>query len=151
VIGVWRRYIGDVEDAFDSGAFGRFVRQRREALGITKFAAASVAGVSDTYWRTLELGKFGRIGVGTLQRVASALDVSVLDLLEAAGVDAGSGVVAELGEAWAELGSVDREALVKIARVLADARPSMAPASGVRLVAAYDREIPRSDDSDEPA
>jgi transcriptional regulator with XRE-family HTH domain len=68
-----------VSDA-TSKAFGRVVRTRREARGISQEALAAAAGIHRTYVSSIELGKV-RLGLDIAKKVADGLGVSLSELL----------------------------------------------------------------------
>jgi transcriptional regulator with XRE-family HTH domain len=63
-----------------SKLFGRVVRSRREARGISQEAFAALAGIHRTYVSSIELGKV-RLGLDIAKRVADGLGVALSDLL----------------------------------------------------------------------
>ena len=73
------------DDSFLAG-LGARVRQIRERRGMTRKAVARDADVSERYLSQLESGE-GNISIILLRRVATALDVSLLDLLTPEGED----------------------------------------------------------------
>lgn len=73
-------------DTADPAEFGRWLRAAREERGITQQVLADRAGLSRSYLSDLERGRGVRPTIPTLDRLATALGVSNLDLLWAAGV-----------------------------------------------------------------
>ena len=67
--------------------FGRVVRRRREARGLSQEELAAHAGTHRTYVSSIELGKV-RLGLDIAKKVADGLGVALSDLLaEAEGAD----------------------------------------------------------------
>lgn len=62
-------------------AIATAVRARRRALGLSRKALAARGGISERYLNLLEKGD-ANISIGVLERVATALETSVLALLE---------------------------------------------------------------------
>jgi len=62
-----------------SKRFGRVVRGRRQALGISQEAFAALAGIHRTYVSSIELGKV-RLGLDIAGKVAGGLGVALSDL-----------------------------------------------------------------------
>lgn len=60
---------------------GRRLKRLRTSQGLSQYALAKKAGVSRDYLRTLEAGESDPT-VGMLQKLARALGVSVVELLE---------------------------------------------------------------------
>jgi transcriptional regulator with XRE-family HTH domain len=63
-------------------ALGGFVRECREALGLTQEEASRAAGISKTTWQQLEWGEGARTRNLTLHKVARALHVAPAVLLD---------------------------------------------------------------------
>lgn len=63
--------------------FGEFVRTRREQLALTQTGAAVAAGLSLGQWQKIEYGRSGRPTNRTLQGIAKALHLDVLDVRRA--------------------------------------------------------------------
>jgi transcriptional regulator with XRE-family HTH domain len=63
-----------------SSAFGRVVRKRREAKGLSQEKLAALAGIHRTYVSSIELGKV-RVGLDVAKKVADGLQVSLGDLI----------------------------------------------------------------------
>lgn len=66
-----------------SKAFGRVVREQREALGLSQEALAARAGIHRTYVSSIELGKV-RVGLDIAKKVADGLAVSLGELISRA-------------------------------------------------------------------
>ena len=66
-----------------SKAFGRVVRARREARGLSQEELAALAGIHRTYVSSIELGKV-RLGLDIAKKVADGLGVTLGDLVAAA-------------------------------------------------------------------
>lgn len=62
---------------------GRRLRQTRKAQGMSQYTLATKADISREYVRLLEAGRSDPT-VGTLQKIARALGVEVIDLLRRA-------------------------------------------------------------------
>ena len=60
--------------------FGRVVRAKREALGISQEDLADRAGLHRTYVSLIERGK-RTASIATVEQLATALDVSMADLI----------------------------------------------------------------------
>ncbi len=63
-----------------SKAFGRVVRARREARGLSQEELAALAGIHRTYVSSIELGKV-RLGLDIAKKVADGLGVALGDLV----------------------------------------------------------------------
>ena len=63
-----------------SKLFGRVVRNRREARGLSQEELAARAGIHRTYVSSIELGKV-RLGLDIAKKVADGLGVTLSDLL----------------------------------------------------------------------
>lgn len=63
-----------------SKAFGRVVRSRREALGLSQEELAGRAGIHRTYISSIELGKV-RLGLEIAKKVAAGLGNVLSDLI----------------------------------------------------------------------
>ena len=61
-------------------SFGRIVRNRRDALGISQEELAVLAGIHRTYVSSLELGKV-RLGLEVAMKVAKGLGCSLSELI----------------------------------------------------------------------
>jgi len=70
-----------VSDAI-SKAFGRVVRTRREACGLSQEELAALAGIHRTYVSSIELGKV-RLGLEIAKKVALGLGVTLSELIAA--------------------------------------------------------------------
>ena len=58
------------------------VRSRREALGLTQAAAAAAAGFKwPAQWADVETGRKNNLTIVTLDKIATALDCDVRDLI----------------------------------------------------------------------
>jgi transcriptional regulator with XRE-family HTH domain len=68
-----------VSDAI-SKAFGRVVRTRREARGLSQEELAALAGIHRTYVSSIELGKV-RLGLDIAKKVADGLGVALGELV----------------------------------------------------------------------
>jgi transcriptional regulator with XRE-family HTH domain len=68
-----------VSDAI-SKAFGRVVRARREARGLSQEELAALAGIHRTYVSSIELGKV-RLGLDIAKKVADGLGIPLGDLV----------------------------------------------------------------------
>jgi transcriptional regulator with XRE-family HTH domain len=60
--------------------FGKVVRKRREASGLSQEALADLAGIHRTYISSIELGKV-RLGLEIAQKVADGLKVALSELI----------------------------------------------------------------------
>ncbi len=65
-----------------SRVFGRVVRERREAKGLSQERFAEIAGIHRTYVSAIELGKV-RLGLDAAYRVATGLGVPLSELIAA--------------------------------------------------------------------
>jgi len=65
---------------FISKSFGRVVRQKREAVGLSQEKLADDAGIHRTYVSSIELGKV-RLGLDIAKRVAVALKTPLHELI----------------------------------------------------------------------
>ena len=63
-----------------SKAFGRVVRTRREARGLSQEELAALAGIHRTYVSSIELGKV-RLGLDIAKKVADGLGLALGDLI----------------------------------------------------------------------
>ncbi len=63
-----------------SKAFGRVVRRRREALGLSQEKLAERAGIHRTYVSSIERGKV-RLGLEVAKKIAEGLDQSLSELI----------------------------------------------------------------------
>ena len=63
-----------------SKLFGRVVRGRREARGLSQEELAALAGIHRTYVSSIELGKV-RLGLEIAKKVADGLGAALSDLL----------------------------------------------------------------------
>jgi transcriptional regulator with XRE-family HTH domain len=63
-----------------SKLFGRVVRVRREARGLSQEELAAYAGIHRTYVSSIELGKV-RLGLDIAKKVADGLGAALSDLL----------------------------------------------------------------------
>jgi transcriptional regulator with XRE-family HTH domain len=71
--------LGCVSDNI-SNLFGRVVRSRRKARGLSQEEFAALAGIHRTYVSSIELGKV-RLGLDVAKKVADGLGVQLSDLL----------------------------------------------------------------------
>lgn len=71
----------------DLRSLGTYIRERRKALGMTQSQLAERLGWTQERISTMENAKYGVPAVPALGRLASALDVSLLDVLRAVGID----------------------------------------------------------------
>ena len=104
---------------------GTFVRQRRNALGLTQEEVADASAIGRSHLSQVESGKIGLPNVEIRRRLADTLRVRHVDLLIAAGeisddeVRNGSAPApSELDEIAADLSPDAREALFAVARQL---------------------------------
>ena len=104
---------------------GTFVRQRRNALGLTQEEVADASSIGRSHLSQVESGKIGLPNVEIRRRLADTLRVRHVDLLIAAGeisddeVRNGSAPApSELDEIAADLSPDAREALFAVARQL---------------------------------
>lgn len=65
----------------------KFVKSRREELGLSANEAARRAGLNISYWAKLEAGNYEAPGPTTLQAVAAVLEIPVQDLYVLVGYD----------------------------------------------------------------
>ena len=68
---------------------GRFVRANRRRLGLTQTQLAAPLGLTQERISVLEQGKSAMPSLLALAQIAAALGVSLTDVVEAAGFDAG--------------------------------------------------------------
>jgi len=89
-----------VDESRQWAEFGKWLAEQREAKGLRRRDAARKAKVTEAVWRDLETGRKEAIGgirllpnpsPAVLERVASALDVPVEDLMAKVGRANGSG------------------------------------------------------------
>jgi transcriptional regulator with XRE-family HTH domain len=66
-----------------SKSFGRAVRKKREALGLSQEKLADLAGIHRTYVSSIELGKV-RLGLDIAKQVADALMIPLWELISEA-------------------------------------------------------------------
>ncbi len=76
-----------VKPIADSEALGCFVRERRQALGLSQQALSWHTRWAQGNLSRLERGTYGMPSVDTLSRLAANLNVTLRDLLCAAGYD----------------------------------------------------------------
>ena len=74
----------------DDNKLGRYVREQREARGLSGQALAAAAGVDKAWLHRLEHGEYASPDPKLLVRLARALEVDVSDLYLAAGLPTGS-------------------------------------------------------------
>jgi transcriptional regulator with XRE-family HTH domain len=70
----------------DLAGLGRFVREQRKALGLTQRDLAARLSWSQERVSVLENGKYGLPSVVMLARLASHLDVTLINIIQALGV-----------------------------------------------------------------
>lgn len=75
----------DKEGALDIQGVGRAVAEFRELRGLSLGDVADLAGIARSYIHTLERGEAPNPGLRTLDAIARALDITLYDLLAAAG------------------------------------------------------------------
>lgn len=63
-----------------SNSFGRAVRRRREAGGLSQEELAALAGIHRTYISSIELGKV-RLGLEVAQKLALGLNSTLAELI----------------------------------------------------------------------
>lgn len=66
----------------DMKNIGTILRSKREQAGLSQFALAVKAHVSPDYVSRVELGKCTNTGIETLNKLATALGVRMVDLLD---------------------------------------------------------------------
>lgn len=105
--------------AFSMERLGKAIERRRVALRLTPYALAKLAGVSNQYVATLEAGSGKRVGVEIVAAIASALGVTLDELLTDAGLPNGpKRTEADLDGVYRELNPINRRALVDIGHIL---------------------------------
>src|SRR4051794_12366149 len=70
-----------------SQTLGRYVQERRMAIGLSVPAAAQQAGLHHSYWNRLENGHYEQPSPTHLKTVARVIDVAFEDLYGLAGYD----------------------------------------------------------------
>lgn len=108
-----------------ASGLGIYVRQRRNALGLTQEDVADASGIGRSHLSQVESGKIGLPNVEIRRRLADTLRVRHIDLMIAAGeiseeeVRSGSSPApSELDEIAAQLSPDARQALFAVARQL---------------------------------
>jgi len=69
--------------------FGAFMRGKRESLGITLLELRNRTRISQSYMSRVELAQRGAPNIATVQRIARAMNIPLVDFLEGAGIDLG--------------------------------------------------------------
>ena len=75
-------------DSMFLARLGRRIRTIREAQAMSRQKLAELSGISDRFIAQLECGK-GNISIARLRRISIALDLSLQDLIPAAGAGIG--------------------------------------------------------------
>jgi transcriptional regulator with XRE-family HTH domain len=66
-------------------AFGQVVRSTRLEQGVSQEALADIAGLDRSYMGGIERGEHN-VALINIQKIAAALDVSIAELMEQAGI-----------------------------------------------------------------
>jgi transcriptional regulator with XRE-family HTH domain len=124
---------------------GKFIKEKRDALGINQSELARVSGVLRETINRIENNKTMLPSADSRRRLARALNVRHIDLLVAAGeltedeVDDVAPMVANnpdidlIAESWEFLDRQDREAVKRVVRSFAESNPGYSVEEPVKV------------------